>query len=470
MMTCRREVRGVRPLLLVLLWIWGASCFLVVDLFLNAEELDTARPRSRLYEGMREAAHEMVGEPYSCPFALSGRQISMAEDTVVTRTIHDDLDQRLERLPNPSNEADVEQIASLLEALGRGTSQRAKYGVLDWMWALEPPELRLRLGEALAATGVDSRLARELIGRIDRCADDEHTASAICLALGGVGSEAIVPDLLSRVEAAGDVRVDAIATALGSIGGDAAERALLEILSATSCERVRLTVVAVWPTQGIAFASTALPRANAAAQASIVEILGRSGDVAHVPLILNLLATRPKHLVVEASLVALGRLGDPVAVDQLLRVARERRRYTPAAEHSLAHVRNEDALEILAERWNELGGLGRIAVLNAIAQLPRPAVHLRHCARRALGDGLMQVRSAAAAALARENDCEELNWLGGYLKHAATRHDRLAAVQALRRIGTRAAAKTAMAALGENPGGDGLSAFIAAFERTIAIN
>ena len=32
--------RGVRPLLLILLWVWAALVFVVVDLFLNVEEFD----------------------------------------------------------------------------------------------------------------------------------------------------------------------------------------------------------------------------------------------------------------------------------------------------------------------------------------------------------------------------------------------------------------------------------------------
>lgn len=57
--------RRVRPLLLVLLWIWAACVFLVLDLFLNVEALDDVRPRSTLYRGMRKVAHEAVGEPYA---------------------------------------------------------------------------------------------------------------------------------------------------------------------------------------------------------------------------------------------------------------------------------------------------------------------------------------------------------------------------------------------------------------------
>ena len=57
----------IRPTLLILLWVWAGCVFLVLDLFRNVPELDRVRPQSKLYEGMRKAAHEMVGEPYEAP-------------------------------------------------------------------------------------------------------------------------------------------------------------------------------------------------------------------------------------------------------------------------------------------------------------------------------------------------------------------------------------------------------------------
>jgi hypothetical protein len=53
----------VRATLLVLLWFWAATMFLVVDLFLNVPAFDRARPRAPLYRAARIVAHEMVGEP-----------------------------------------------------------------------------------------------------------------------------------------------------------------------------------------------------------------------------------------------------------------------------------------------------------------------------------------------------------------------------------------------------------------------
>lgn len=59
----RATRQRVRPLLLVLLWVWAGCIALVLDLFLNVEELDSIRPRAPLYRAMRHVAHDMVGEP-----------------------------------------------------------------------------------------------------------------------------------------------------------------------------------------------------------------------------------------------------------------------------------------------------------------------------------------------------------------------------------------------------------------------
>jgi len=63
----RSGKRRVRPLLLVLLWVWAISVFVTLDLFLNISQFDVVRPRAPFYEGMRWEGHEIVGEPYKPP-------------------------------------------------------------------------------------------------------------------------------------------------------------------------------------------------------------------------------------------------------------------------------------------------------------------------------------------------------------------------------------------------------------------
>lgn len=54
----------VRFRLLVLLWIWAACMFLLVDLFRNVPEFDGLRPDADWYRAARYAAHRMAGEPW----------------------------------------------------------------------------------------------------------------------------------------------------------------------------------------------------------------------------------------------------------------------------------------------------------------------------------------------------------------------------------------------------------------------
>jgi antitoxin component YwqK of YwqJK toxin-antitoxin module len=75
--------RRVRPLLLALLWVWALCVFATLDLFLNIREFDVIRPRAPLYQGMRRAAHDIVGEPYEpAPAERVAAATPPAEDRV----------------------------------------------------------------------------------------------------------------------------------------------------------------------------------------------------------------------------------------------------------------------------------------------------------------------------------------------------------------------------------------------------
>ena len=67
----KRPRKRIRPLTLVLLWVWAICMFLVIDLFFNVNTLDPIRPRSSIYRGTRVAAHRMVGEPIEEPWDAS---------------------------------------------------------------------------------------------------------------------------------------------------------------------------------------------------------------------------------------------------------------------------------------------------------------------------------------------------------------------------------------------------------------
>jgi len=69
--------RGIRPVLLVLLWMWALVMFLVVDLFFNVDEFDHVRPDAPLYRGMRKVAHDLVGERFEDE-DLAGGSVAVA--------------------------------------------------------------------------------------------------------------------------------------------------------------------------------------------------------------------------------------------------------------------------------------------------------------------------------------------------------------------------------------------------------
>jgi len=136
--------RRIRPLLLALLWIWAACIFVVIDLFLDVPEFDRMRPRSALYRGMRDAAHEMVGEPTGArsgaadefdvrfpAYARLGHGRSAADvdtDTVAHA-------RRLLRIAR--DPADPEREAALAE-LARCTGYGARPVVREALWDDDP--------------------------------------------------------------------------------------------------------------------------------------------------------------------------------------------------------------------------------------------------------------------------------------------------------------------------------------------
>jgi antitoxin component YwqK of YwqJK toxin-antitoxin module len=94
----RTPRRRVRPVLLVLLWVWAILVFVVVDLFRNVPAFDRIRPEAKLYEGMRKAAHEMVGEPYRGPLG-DPRAPARAVATARNGTVGYDDPERARREP-----------------------------------------------------------------------------------------------------------------------------------------------------------------------------------------------------------------------------------------------------------------------------------------------------------------------------------------------------------------------------------
>ncbi len=453
--------RRIRPVLLVLLWVWAACIFVVVDLFRNVSEFDDVRPRSKLYEGMREAAHELSGERYDRPAefetAVAVRRVSRDEAHFC------DL---LARCIAAPDSATANALASAAASIGPALSDEARVTLSKLLFDIEPPELRAPLGRALGACEGDAELAAYLVSRMDGL-DIEHTLPALCTALEGIGVEAVVPDLLGRVERAQGLRKQALIGVIGGIGGAQAERALIELLAVKELDQAtRFAVVSAWPTGGASRLASAIEDVPPVARASAVQILGRTRDERYVPVVLDVLTKSKDNAVIRNSLRALGQLGDKAAVERLLAVLNAPDGvYAEAAQEAMQFIRNAKSLELIAGHWEKLNTTGRSAVLLAVAELPEPTDALRVLALRSLVAKEMRVRTAAAWALGRRGADDAVEPLGHYLLRAETDDDRLACVQALSRIESKAAANAGLEGLGKNPGERDLSEYVTLFER-----
>ncbi len=89
----------IRPVLLVLLWIWAILVFVVVDLLLDVEAFDRIRPESDFYRSLRAAGHDMSGTP--------GAELIDAEELArgrgfILEGAFEDPDSMIARPANPS--------------------------------------------------------------------------------------------------------------------------------------------------------------------------------------------------------------------------------------------------------------------------------------------------------------------------------------------------------------------------------
>jgi HEAT repeat protein len=282
--------RRVRPLLLVLLWVWALCVFLVVDLFLNVAAFDSVRPRTSLYRSMRRVAHDMVGEPChdetgfsarrpprfaeaqsSLGDALSRVQAAGSFDELRGRGIHA-ADARVRILA----------LRMLADRVGRRAAPVLAQVARD---ADEPDKVRAKAACFLGRTG------DEALGTLDGLLQSRASATVRAGALDGLaelGSPAAVellvsiarcpPTSLSRaaVRAVGQVRNPAAATLLTGIVRDAASPAALRVAACRAPASPDAAVVAA------VLADSASPTELKVAAA---HALGRAGDREALPAI-----------------------------------------------------------------------------------------------------------------------------------------------------------------------------------------
>ena len=236
----------IRPLLLILLWIWAGCVFLVVDLFWNVPEFDRVRPRAPLYGGMRRAAHEMVGERFRAragerdgvgiAFFAAEREPARDADTVAEA-------RRLLRLARDSAPPDR---AAALAAFADCTGYGARPVVRD---ALEDtdPAVRAAAVEAIVRAGALDELRllppealAELAARAQAPRSLEQLRAAVA------GADTLDARLVALEEMANRYGLDARPDLLEQLRREDAEprlrRAAARLLAMTGPDAIELLV------------------------------------------------------------------------------------------------------------------------------------------------------------------------------------------------------------------------------------
>ena len=203
-MSAPRDTRRVRPMLLILLWIWVVTVAVVLDMFWDVEEFDRIRPRAKLYQGMRVAAHKMVGVP-------------------VPETHHHVRAWRAQFLATNERREDVEAMVKFCQQAGHHDVPALKNIALT---AQDP----LAAGNAIGALGRLLSVAHdpELVALVSDGRD--RVRKETILALGKSGDPLAIP-LLEPLLADEDPAVRMLAIrAVGEIGGPRATELLRGVL------------------------------------------------------------------------------------------------------------------------------------------------------------------------------------------------------------------------------------------------
>ncbi|MHC4974273.1 MAG: HEAT repeat domain-containing protein [Planctomycetota bacterium] len=156
--------------LLVLLWAWALLMLVVVDLFLNVDELDNVRPRAPLYRGMRRAAHGMVGERYWEADVSGPRAPAGSADTSVRTPGGEDGSRSP---PAPTYRATAASAAELLPVLGAETE--------------DPRALHVAMADLVALVRASPEAALDVMRSIEKgeCSDLAAGRMLTCLAAAG---------------------------------------------------------------------------------------------------------------------------------------------------------------------------------------------------------------------------------------------------------------------------------------------
>ena len=291
--------RRVRPVLLVLLWIWAVCIFMIVDLFRNVEAFESVRPRARTYRAMRYAAHDLVGEPYYDGDFVDEHPASRPS----ARRSVDDLSAALARvrrleqagsteiLKEQALEAEDSRVRILaMRALARRLGHGARPTLLKVLH--NPEETDKVRANAACFLGHTGDGALNHLGDILQSNASSTIQEGALAGLAAIGSVAAVARIIESAEAAPTARVQAARRALAKVRNPAAI-ALLE-LAARDTARSSGTRVAACRALAASrdpVAATTLARVLADERSSpelrtaAVEALGRMGNRDALPAV-----------------------------------------------------------------------------------------------------------------------------------------------------------------------------------------
>jgi HEAT repeat protein len=307
------------------------------------------------------------------------------------------------------------------------------------------------IGEALGYLQGDVDTAKALMGLLHQRPTNVYTRSAILAALGKMQVKEVLPDLVATLGAGYDSE-PLIVRAIGQIGGLEASAALLDRLDKpldrdTAAEIERVIGQAANPVV-MEEIKRRLKDAPPKSRASMFDILAMTGDAAHAPAVRDMLGTETDVAARRSAILALGRFGDPASGDALLGLLEggsETDRQDAA--RAMERVRDPATVQRLAESYATMGEPARLAVLLAGSRIASPGPKLVEIAKEALRDPVERIRMPCARILGQRGRDEHVEILADYMKRAESYRERAAALSALRQIGTRKAADTALSLL-----------------------
>jgi HEAT repeat protein len=336
------------------------------------------------------------------------------------------------------------ELCHHLRGLGSQVDPATKQKLFELLLSVGPQERRL-VGEALGALDGDEESARRLLRLYrEQTLPDIYAKRAIFDALGRMRVQSVVSDLATMLREDGHDE-SLVVEALAGIGGLASAQALIERLQRPARPELRQSIVTALGSSRdpeiLEAVAQSLEDPDTQGRAALVEALGMTRDVRFAGRLRELHDKEPDGRVRHQMLRALGRFGDRDSVLLLLKTVE---RGGPEAGHAVSalnEVRNPQTVDALAARWNELGPRARAALLHSAARLPEPSETLMRKARDALLDVDEQTRLEAVHLLGRPACEENIRALADFVARSTSARERRAAMEALLRIRTPAAAK-----------------------------